>query len=75
MINDFACADRVVQKRCDLNAIRSDDRKTGQPIDFQRRVEQTPDSFQWFTRPQTLNLATDPKLLFHTQSQFVLTRE
>jgi hypothetical protein len=49
-----------------LNAIGGYDRKTGEPPDFHRWVEQIPNSFQRLTRPQTLNVATEPKLLFHT---------
>src|SRR6516162_4268305 len=75
MIDKFPCTNHVVPKRCDLNAIGSDNRKTGEPVDFYRWVEEITDSFQRFTCSQTLNIATDPKLLFHTQSQIVVPRE
>jgi hypothetical protein len=75
MIYELPCTNQVVRKRCDLNAVGSNDRKTGESVGFYRRVEEIPNSFQRFTPPQTLNIATDPKLLFNTGSQIVFPRK
>src|SRR5262249_5497467 len=74
-IDDLPQTDLVVQMRCDLIAIGRNDHKTGETIDFQRRVQQIPNTFQRGACSQSLDIAANPKLLFHTQSELVATRE